>query len=662
MRVLFLKLFSFKKIDHKLFFSTLSLLGVALVLFLVPQYTYAGLGDFMCKLSPACSAVKWVTGWGVGEVFEWIIEAVAKVVFAQLLAMFQLGLYLCKGAIWLQDKFLSSYDVANNWMKIRDLALSLFGLSILAIAFMNVLKINIESWGVSKLIPRLIFGAIMVVFSKFICFSVINFTNALAGTIMDTFGINGVFDHMDTMAQQLSDADVPGLHLVFAVQILVAIAFIAFVCAFVALLVRAVMIVFLVVLSPLAFAMYVLPATEKLFKSWWNKFLKWSFYWPVFILIISIGAGFMGDMIGGDNNKMDLGGFLEAEDALKDFLNSFGDYIIVFVSIPLAVFLPLKLLDGAGAFLQGVITGKTGIPGAPIDPKAIREWGKARSGRVTAKKVGKIDNFTRSLFGEGKIGQFVYGGPRTALNQGLRDDMTKGALSPKQMLAYARGELNKEAMSANSLRWLTDWEKAGGNREIAIESLIKEGKLDHDTAANPFVEKYMLGRTDNIKDYNDAVKASNLYHLQREDKGVDENGNRMLEYKSIDLMGASGQLDKMHPDITKFRSDQLVGISDAKALEIGRCKTLGASAVRLADHMEHLAGTKVDPRGAVTMDVNLTETEKRTLQQKANIIRTEFRNQSASGGGTGTGGGVGRGAPGVAASRQRAIDEMNERL
>ena len=66
-------------------------------------------------------------------------------------------------------------------------------------------------------------------------------------------------------------------------------AVIALLGVFVAMLIRSLFIVALLVLSPIAFAAWIFPDTEKYWKMWWQQFIKWCTFPIIFALMLFIG-------------------------------------------------------------------------------------------------------------------------------------------------------------------------------------------------------------------------------------------------------------------------------------------------------------------------------------------------------------------------------------
>lgn len=520
MRALYLKIFSIFKNERR---HVLILLPFCFVMFLtltIPSPAHALLG-------PIDDWVGSAVGWGVDHVFKWVIEAAATAIFGFTLALFQTGVYLCQKMAEATSTFAASAAVADGWAGVRTIALSLIGLAIIAIAFMNVMRINIESWGVSKLIPRLLFATALVIFSKFMCVSVINFSNALANTILDVFRIGGVsemFADLDSMSQNLaSSTETMAIQLVFGIFIIAAVVFLSLMVLLVALLIRMFLIAFLITLSPLAFVLFALPITEKYFKEWWKTFIKWVFFWPIAIMILAVGNNFNRAATGAYIHLNDL--WQEDTGAIHDFFVTFGSELMFIVAVPLAVYLPLKLLGSAGQMLQGVMSGKTGVPGAPIDPKAIRDAGKARSKMIGERKAARVGALMRRPFGEGTRARRLLTGVDDIAQKGLTADHMKlinaAGYDKYQMRAIANGATpeslkgtGQQFSSAQERMWKELKYRGVNPQEAATLSLADSGGFNSAALVNKdgtFTQAYKT--LEKHSSVNKAAGGSKIYPL-----------------------------------------------------------------------------------------------------------------------------------------------------
>lgn len=178
------------------------------------------------------------------------------------------------------------------------------------LAFINILRIQIDTYALKKILPTLILAIIIANFSMLICRMLVDFSDVLTRTVYQAFGIsNGGLELGQKLAQALSLANVAtggimGVGLVllpflanpvtlaaFLVLFIVAIivvlipAILALILAFL-LYIRIAVVYFLAAISPLAFIMIALPSTQGIFKQWWAQFARWVFMAPAVFLLL----------------------------------------------------------------------------------------------------------------------------------------------------------------------------------------------------------------------------------------------------------------------------------------------------------------------------------------------------------------------------------------
>lgn len=502
-------------------------------------------------------------------------------------ALFRGGIWAVNVSISFTSSFLSDpTKTLASWQKIRGIALGLFGIAILIIAFMNLLRLQIQVWGVNRMIPKLFLAIFAVIFSKFICISIINFGTALANTF--TQGIMG-FDNMNALVggsgmNIFQNTANTSFSTIAAIFIFSALAFVVFLLLAIILFFRAVVLALLIVVSPLAFALTLLPWTQKYFQEWWKYFLKWTFFFPVCIIILTIGfslipsqpdtldpfnpqvqagkvyycirdpkqpAGSPENWPSGCTPQYSLSAAEKSNNsAASSFFGMIASLAVGLIAVVLSVFLPLKMLGAFGAVVGDVLSGKKGIPGAPLDMKSMRDWGSARSKKISARKADRASRMMRKPFANNRIGTFITG--EDAMDRAaIRDEkanMIKKNLSVEQQKELARNGGNYQslrggefALSKQQEQWYNAFASRGGSHEDIIRNLANEGNLNHKTATDPNVKRFL----ETEMDANEAYKKSNLHHLRTE---VDEKtGKRVaLPFQNMAL----GDHAKMIPPNT----------------------------------------------------------------------------------------------------------------
>lgn len=202
-------------------------------------------------------------------------------------------------------------DPANNPI-IRiglDLTQGLVNLAlILVLVFIALATIlRLAGYETKKLLPVFILVALLVNFSPVICGVIIDASNITMNAFIPKIEGEGIVEFgkslnartegvMTTlksagyaMISNLSDAPDKMGQLagqLVALTFVYASMFVIYLLYALLFMARYVVIWVLVILSPLAFACYILPATKKYWEQWWNNFLQWAF-------IGAIGAFFI---------------------------------------------------------------------------------------------------------------------------------------------------------------------------------------------------------------------------------------------------------------------------------------------------------------------------------------------------------------------------------
>lgn len=191
--------------------------------------------------------------------------------------------------VWIAQwsNFIDAQAVVLGWKIVRDICNMFFVVIMLIIAFATILRVKEYSY--EKLLPKLIIMAILINFSKMICGLLIDVSQVVMLTFVNSFKDvacseshhNFRLDKLTSMTATTVDAEkgagitswsIMGAYiLAFG---LVIIALITIVTMVIMLSIRIVMIWIYVVLSPMAYLMNAFPAGRDYHKQWWKDFTK----------------------------------------------------------------------------------------------------------------------------------------------------------------------------------------------------------------------------------------------------------------------------------------------------------------------------------------------------------------------------------------------------
>ncbi|MBF1028612.1 MAG: hypothetical protein HXL05_03765, partial [Candidatus Nanosynbacter sp.] len=192
----------------------------------------------------------------------------------------------------------TSGGLKQAWNFFRDIANAVFAVIFLWVIFSQISNVGVSNYGIKKILPRLIIGALLVNLSFYLCQLAVDLSNILgfslkgvlegAASGIDTqSAANGSFSTIVVGALALTGA---ALFLFLAVSIPTIMALLlALLVVLVILIVRQAAIILLIAVSPLAFAAWLLPNTENLFKKWISMFKGLLVVFPVVSLLYGAG-------------------------------------------------------------------------------------------------------------------------------------------------------------------------------------------------------------------------------------------------------------------------------------------------------------------------------------------------------------------------------------
>ncbi|MDF2460665.1 MAG: rane protein of unknown function [Candidatus Saccharibacteria bacterium] len=256
-----------------------------------PQLAYAAPEtDGTAETSPTCDA---------GSVFTWMVCDFVKTLV---------------GVVdWIREEiilpFLEERPLDKNtkevepvyeiWEGFRNVA-SLF----LILVFFFVIfgtALGWDNYSIKKILPRLVAGAVLVPFSWWICVIVIDIGNILGQGLLSltTNFIDPANIDFSSSMSKLFLAGGVGLGVAGAAAAITGVSLglvismvIAFAAVLVTLIFRKILITLMVILSPFAFMLWILPNTSKWFSEWWQNFFKLVMMYPIIMLLFEAGRIF----------------------------------------------------------------------------------------------------------------------------------------------------------------------------------------------------------------------------------------------------------------------------------------------------------------------------------------------------------------------------------
>ena len=272
--------------------------------------------------------------------------------------------------------------VKMGWTITRDIVNMFFILALVVIAFATILRI--ETYGIKTLLPKLILIALLINFSYVIC-----------GVIIDATQITAAYFVKQIETEDIAIAVLSRLRVIDAIRstegqmvpitdydtdmvLILTTAFsaiVVFVAGFV-MLVGAILLFIrvgalwaLIILSPFAWFFSVFPGKLKGYANqWWESFLKWAFFAPIYIffifLVLKISEAGVLEGMGLATGETAVGL------ASLTLVPMFGDLNILFRYVFLIILLfgapiiatsmGIKSAGAAQKFVKGALKGTTG--------------------------------------------------------------------------------------------------------------------------------------------------------------------------------------------------------------------------------------------------------------------------------------------------------------
>lgn len=219
----------------------------------------------------------------------------------------------------------SNTDLQNAWGTFVGFANLLLIVAFLVVIFSQATSFGLDSYGIKKMLPRIIAAAILINLSYLICTIALDVTNVVgksmgpliqnvtpsANSLPASVGVQAGTSSPAAWTKVLVGAVITGAiaaaagAIAFIVPLLLGVVVAVLGTLFI-IVFRQVAIILLIVISPLAFAAMILPNTEPLFQKWRKYFTTLLLMYPVVMLFMYIGK-FVAFMILSGQNTTNTG-------------------------------------------------------------------------------------------------------------------------------------------------------------------------------------------------------------------------------------------------------------------------------------------------------------------------------------------------------------------
>ncbi len=231
--------------------------------------------------------VKPAHAYEAGIIASGFLKAFAQIFFflarlAVQISIFALGFFI-KLAEY--NGYIDTDTVKVGWALVRDVANMFFVVVLLMIAFGTILGLENYQW--NKTLIKFILAAVFINFSNLICGLIIDFAhvftitfvNAISatagGNLISMFNLDSVMSMLKSKSPDATKGLEAELFIASVTSFIFAAILAATMIAYAIIMVARVLVLWvLIILSPLAFILQVIPQTQEYAKQWWQKFGK----------------------------------------------------------------------------------------------------------------------------------------------------------------------------------------------------------------------------------------------------------------------------------------------------------------------------------------------------------------------------------------------------
>ena len=333
------------------------------------------------------------------------------------------------------------------WGIFRDIANVVFVIGFLLIVYAQLTGQGISNYGIKKLLPKLMLVAVLVNVSFFICQFAVDISNILGASIFDLFkGVNVGSVENAGWEKATSGILAVAVGAVAVISLLVLMflapaSLLAFAVVILILIARQAFVILLIVVSPLAFATYLLPNTEQWFKKWWKAFAAMLMVFPIIALVFgasTLASNIISVVAADDKSYIDDNGTASTskdnndENMLK--IIALGVLAVPLFAVPVLLKGSLAAVGSIGGKIAGLQSGANKMAGRGIKNGRIGEaknaFDRARVERKANNRVGsgfrgrvnrRIDN--------SKFGRLIGGDRGATAAEAVREKAYNEAVS-----------------------------------------------------------------------------------------------------------------------------------------------------------------------------------------------------------------------------------------
>ena len=433
----------------------------------------------------------------------------------------------------------------QGWEFFRNIANAIFAVIFLWIIFSQISNVGVSNYGIKKILPRLIIGALLVNLSYYLCQIFVDLSNILGHTLKDALeaGAGGIGTESEAAgwgsAIAATIVGVGGVAAFAALAIgipTLAAGFLAIMTVFIILVVRQAGIILLISMSPIAFAAWLLPNTEDLFKKWMKMFRGLLLVFPIISLLY--GAGKLAGAVLASSATVDPN---NPDETLQ--LVALAATTMPLIATPFVLQNSLSSLGSIGAKIGKMSAGAhsrfagniKGTAKGRVDNSVIGDTKRKYSDFINRKRASMRAGDFRTKIDNGKVGRFMgwdKGGARA------RATVAKAFESDVE-----NASTMLQGMTSSEIATIAKTGKTSTGKEVTQS--MRAATIDHTMANGGFEERMnvlsnLKGTDASIKQR--AIKAS----FAKGDNNI--IGNKFGDAILQDKVGSMDDLENMAID------------------------------------------------------------------------------------------------------------------
>lgn len=401
-------------------------------------------------------------------------------------------------------------SVRDVWQKFLNIANIIFVVGFLIMIYSMATSTGLSNYEIKRMLPRLVVVAIAVNLSFYICAALVDISNIVGASMYDLIYSNATSGDAWNILGNIANIASNIVLLVLALFLFGGSVIIAFAVIIACLAFRQVALVVLIIASPIAIAMYMLPNTEKWARKWFSMFARLLIIYPAFTAVWG-AARLISNTFATNTGASTIPGFV------MDFVCAIAPAVAI---IPL-----FKMSGGLMAMAAGAVSGAAARTG--IANKVNR------AGRHAVVNNPATRGITRGI--SNATGRF--GANNIQSTKGNRITRSARNWAGRKALGIANAT-NKHADAINSeIRALDSTAMEAAKNDVArydssqLLAIAKGGVMPDGSAANQYVQRAAMesaAKSMSANDVRDMMVNSAEQAAKLKQEGRDREAQALL--------------------------------------------------------------------------------------------------------------------------------------